>query len=239
MRTDFPKILCERPRRGGGPSKGRLKATKDPEDLPAKESMKSQHRDRRSLNENLSPLMRFLDSRVGRPWDDVYSEACKVIKPNSTVKNHVKVHLLQMVEQHTFLGDDGKAYYVPEFYLGRDSKFGAVCLEETRSRMNQFYVCPVTRNLLKSKRIPELDWNKREVEKQAKVLRVITDTTEIRKIEGIWYHITVLPEWPKQKGPVLLKDALGNTTREGSRFVKTKRQLSSKELKKFGIKNGL
>ena len=34
--------------------------------------------------------------RSGRPWNDVYSEACAVIKPDSIIRAHVKTHLLRI-----------------------------------------------------------------------------------------------------------------------------------------------
>lgn len=99
MRPDMHKVIVERPRPGsrfrfrkGDPLRNTQLA-----ELPVNESMKVRHHDRRCFNENLKPLQRWLSRQVGRPWDRVYSEACQVIKPTSTVKNHVKIHLLEYV----------------------------------------------------------------------------------------------------------------------------------------------
>jgi len=107
MRVDMHKVICERPR----PFSGSVNPKGDPyrklalEDQPAVESMKARHANTRPFNENLRPLEKWLRANVGRPWDKVYSEACEVIKPASTVRNHVKIHLLDMVARHVVLLD--------------------------------------------------------------------------------------------------------------------------------------
>jgi hypothetical protein len=108
MRSDMHKVIVERPRPRSGYSfrKGDPLRKIGWDELPARESMKIRHADRRYFNENLSPLRRWLERQVGRPWDHVYSDACKVIKPASTVKNHVKIHLLELVHRCVLLLDD-------------------------------------------------------------------------------------------------------------------------------------
>jgi hypothetical protein len=107
MRSDMHKVIVERPR----PRSGQSFSKGDPlrklawDELPSRESMKARHSDRRSFNENLNPLRRWLGRQVGRPWDLVYSEACGVIRPNSTVKNHVKTHLLELAHRNVVLTD--------------------------------------------------------------------------------------------------------------------------------------
>jgi hypothetical protein len=97
MRKDMFKIIVERPRRGGKDDK---KTTKNESSdmLPAKQSMKRAHYDRKELNENLAPLKRFLNKNVGRPWDKVYSEICDQISVNSTVQQHVRQHIPNYVK---------------------------------------------------------------------------------------------------------------------------------------------
>jgi hypothetical protein len=70
MRADMYKVIVERPRRGGGDRQYRPLPNDD--DAPARESLRSRHKQRKWLNENLRPLQRFLASQVGRPWDNVY-----------------------------------------------------------------------------------------------------------------------------------------------------------------------
>jgi hypothetical protein len=120
------------------------------EDLPAKESMAIRHRNNdRSFNENLAPLLRWLEKQVGRPWDRVYSEACQVIKPTSTVKNHVKIHLLEMVNLKITM-IDGRPCEVDRW--GKWDEVGSsgwAGYSEIRDK--QLYVNPQTRLLCKHK----------------------------------------------------------------------------------------
>ena len=124
------KVICERPRLGScGPWKRSGPKNVPLDALPRYQSMRGAHTDRKEFGENLAPLRRWLLAQVGRPWDEVYSEACKVIKPDSVVRNHIKFHLLGMVERHTFL------------------KNGEVCiLGEVPIKLLwgkwDFYVCP-------------------------------------------------------------------------------------------------
>ena len=82
MRGDMPKVIVERARRGAAPlRKGR--AVRDDDLALSKIGPKRHARLRggeKMLNENLSPLKRFLEKQVGRPWDKVWSEVCANLK---------------------------------------------------------------------------------------------------------------------------------------------------------------
>src|SRR5262249_25737995 len=124
----------ERPRVGGSrhrPDKGRLaqKLDSDPDNCRHNESMKFRWRNnRKSLNENLSPLYRFIQRQVGRPWDDVFSEICEHISVNSTVQNAVRAHIDDFVCKRVVMVD-AKPYSIRPY-----SKFGPV--------WQDFYVHP-------------------------------------------------------------------------------------------------
>jgi hypothetical protein len=45
------------------------------------------------LNENLQPLRRFLMSRRGKRWDDVYAELRRNLAPQSAIDMHIFQHL--------------------------------------------------------------------------------------------------------------------------------------------------
>lgn len=106
MRKDMAKVLVERSRTGGSRDR-RGRAPRSLEDLPNKVSMKRGHNDRKSLNENLSPLKRFLDSRVGKPWDQVYSEISANLKPSNAVQQHVRDHIWDFVKKDVFIAEGG------------------------------------------------------------------------------------------------------------------------------------
>ena len=57
------------------------------------------------FNEHLSPLRRFLDSNVGRPWDKVYSEICRHVDRGNVVQKHILTHLFDYVVVDTVLID--------------------------------------------------------------------------------------------------------------------------------------
>ena len=95
MREDFAKLLCERPRRGGGwERKGRPLRSGQP--MPAFQGLNRGVDERgggKWLNENLSPLKRYLARQVGRPWNKVHGEMRVHIKPGNTVQEHILTHV--------------------------------------------------------------------------------------------------------------------------------------------------
>lgn len=107
MRKDMFKVIVERPRVGGkGPTKRHRQANMDPDELPTKESMKAPYKygdNEKTLNENLSPLKRYLYKQVGRKWDDVFSEISEHLDSGSVVKKHVKDHVMWMINLHVIV----------------------------------------------------------------------------------------------------------------------------------------
>src|SRR5689334_8741261 len=106
MRPDMAKVIVERPRYGGGLKFQRNADRKwqclPVDERPRAEAIKARWRQSKvqpkRLNENLAPLRRFLRSRVGRPWDEVYSEICERINRDSAVQLHIWQHLWDYVE---------------------------------------------------------------------------------------------------------------------------------------------
>src|SRR5208282_4298320 len=98
MREDMSRVIVERPRLGGDRSRnGRAVAL---DDLPKQEGMRRRHvlsGDDKILNENLSPLRRYLERQVGRPWDKVYAEIARRLRADNTVQQHVRHHLADFV----------------------------------------------------------------------------------------------------------------------------------------------
>ena len=100
MREDMARVVIERPRYH---SSGRYREVRPRDvtrrdietlgDLPHCEGMRRPHVRRKSLFDLLGPLRKFLVRQVGRPWDNVYSEICERISPNSTVQLHILGHL--------------------------------------------------------------------------------------------------------------------------------------------------
>jgi hypothetical protein len=51
----------------------------------------------KELNEHLTPLRRFLEHSVGKRWNDVWSEICKIVPADTAVLKHVRDHVKQYV----------------------------------------------------------------------------------------------------------------------------------------------
>ena len=145
MRKDMSKVIVERPRVGGkSVRKGR--EPRDYDDYPQKESMSRRGPKRgyngKDLNENLSPLQRFMEKQVGRPWNKVFSEICENIKVTSTVQQHVRDHVKWMVETKG-LKKDGKKVL-------RHSRYSR-STDYMELRFGELYVDPDTGILCKYK----------------------------------------------------------------------------------------
>jgi hypothetical protein len=107
------------------------------------------------FNENLRPLERFLRTNCGRPWNKVYSEMARHLKPNSTVQRHVFVHLWQMVARNVEVRDGE---------LWNMSEWGPRKLGEHRWR-GEFYVCPKS-GLLREVKFPPRRAKKKAAKKK-------------------------------------------------------------------------
>ena len=115
MRSDMAKVAVERPRhRAYGERKGRWVSLErnvseeSAELLPKGQGMLQAHSARKSFNDHLGPLQKFLGRRIGRRWDDVHSEVCAVVKGRSTVLQHVLGHVEDFVLRHVQFDERGK-----------------------------------------------------------------------------------------------------------------------------------
>ena len=250
MRSDMAKVIVERPRVGGkGHKKGRPARELDENALH--EGMRApyvRHYNAKELNENLAPLLRFLNSRVGQLWDNVYSEICENIRVTNAVQDHIRVHVKQFVETATSVDKEGVIWingYRP-YPLAKDG-------------FTRFYVDP--RDGLLCRNPNHVSWTARQKEyraqqesKRLETARSLPNGVEIRKHEGIWYAVELTPVptpqlvtgWVDRKGnahkvrqavsvyDVLLKKFISET--HGT-YVCNKRQLSHQELKTYGVTN--
>ncbi len=237
MRPDMYQVIIERPRLGGSRAKGdgraRMRDRLDPEHAPNRGSMSRSH-GTKHLNENLAPLRRFLRSRIGRPWDEVYSEICAHINLSSAVQKHVLDHLRDMVYTHVVRRGD-------ELVM-----FGRYGLEplEARRWLACVYVCPDTGVLRPLKRRP-----RPRPAPDPDVIRQGADA-QLRRIDGVWYRLTLAPvpndtsfatavdvslgRRLAELGPswtlsTLLRERYGHY----NRYAVAKRQLGKKELRRL------
>lgn len=249
MRADMSKVIVERPRHGGKHvRKGR--ATSD-ELQPKCEGMRAPYMrnyQNKELNEYLSPLYRFLQSRVGQPWNAVWSEISANIRSDNAVQQHVRDHVKMWVCTATRLDEQGEIELLDRAY-GR----------QLDSTSTEFYVHPV--NGLLCLNTEFLSWKKRyQLNKQAQEAewhannKILPDGRKIARHEGIWYEIEERPVPPATRGKV--KGFLGNeyetwiavpaydvllkrtVNKTNGTYVVSKRQLSREELKRAGVSNG-
>ncbi len=193
MREDMSKILVERPRIGSNTGEAISRLTRrsfkqkfrlDPEDaFETRQSIQGHlggpKRHHKELNENLKPLRRFLLSKVGKPWNDVYSEIMSNINLNNAAQYHVWQHLIQLGEVQTKTYMEGNAVMVSSY--GSPRQVGYYGQEE-------FYVHPVTRKLECAARKQET-WRKKDNRDNNRYIDLKKPLIQWHKINGIWYEI--------------------------------------------------
>jgi hypothetical protein len=181
VREDMARVIVERPRIVDSfTRKGRVRPL---EELPKRLGMRRSQRERggyKTLNENLAPLRRFLERQVGRPWDKVYSEIAARLRADNTVQQHVRDHLkdfvatrpLRAVSTWRRWGDES-LWYQP------------------------LYVDPRDGILRRTDRLPDVRVRRRKEAEQHNRLvseRVeLSDTSELRRIDGMWYAVSLAP----------------------------------------------
>ncbi len=193
MRQDMYKVIVERPRRKGWDadndrhiSKQRLRhlVQEDCNDEELELGQIDRLWKTKKLNENLSPLVRFLRKNVGRPWDEVYSELRENLRMDSAVQYHVVQHLRYFVHLDVVMGDDGHIYreYGSWFYneqaLDLPSKYYRA--------QDVFYVHPETKILCVA--VPKgKKEHKQEAEQKKLYAHVqVNKFLQFRHINGSW-----------------------------------------------------
>jgi hypothetical protein len=180
MRADMAKVIVERPRLGG--SRNRKRRLGGFELLPTKEGMKRRWVDHKYLNENLSPLRRFLVSRVGQCWDAVYSELNEHLAVRNAVQQHVRTHLSSFVALHIRVAADGALEDEYRWRVGGRSS-------------HDLYVDPRDGILKrcrsdKAYRREAQERHQQRLAKEAKVEQVVLGPLrELHRLNGIWYEI--------------------------------------------------
>lgn len=230
MRADMAKVIVERPRLGGGVRrpkgcrKREVLAWRD--ELPAHEGIRRRW-DRASyqkhFNEHLSPLRRFLQSQVGRPWNKVHSEIASHLRVDSAVQSHVLDHLRDYVAIHVLV-IDGELYHGNGWHTGR-------------LLQSLFYVCPRTGLLRENKS----RW--RRPRRQPPPVEYVTldERRQLRQIGGIWYEVELAPIVPNSANcrDVVLRILVSQFSRGEARqtygsesYAVRKRQLNKREARR-------
>lgn len=248
MRKDFNKVLTERPR-VGHKDKHKLVRKKynssfdiNDEDGPlgGTEGMKKPYSDRKRNSDLWAAIRRFMASRVGCLWDDVWSEVNRDLHESDDMRAHWRVHCKIEVDEKVAVAPNGKLWRL----AGRGGWiFDSVerngwPLEGIPGCNKRFYVDPHTGILRKT---PKMVWPERarEIEHPPHGY-LMDDGVQIKYIEGIWYAVTVVarkmirfhPE--RIFGEKVLRPAYTTFEME---YDYHKRQLNKKELKKYEVRN--
>lgn len=240
MRKDMAKVIVERPRLGvrsadkRKPGRTRVVVDDDGEPLRAREPVRAKPGKTKSLNENLSPLKRYLAGNVGRPWNKVFSEISEHLRPTSTVQQHVRDHLDDFVATKTRMKNG--VVMVTRSFGGE---------EPAEEGYSLYYVHPRTGLLLKNKNYKRWGARWREAKKreaQARVsrMRVIDAKTELHLFDGVWWEVKLAKAGGGALPDVVVTASLSDMptdtlySRPGLRAT-AKRILSKAEKKKLGL----
>lgn len=196
MRRDMKHKIVERPRfdgYGNGDAIRQQRAAvrdmdiEELDQLPSKESMRRPHVvnwSQKELNENLNPLYRYLNKQAGRPWNDVYSEICEQIRPDSATQLHILQHVNDIVETHVKI-IDGRPYH--SNLSGWRSKYGDIPVKSYgRGSYDEMYVDP--RDGILKIAPPREKYRRRKPDPD--ILLSEDRLVQYHRIKGIWYMVT-------------------------------------------------
>src|SRR5262245_4514331 len=153
MRADMYKVIVERPRgwKGDDANADRRRRNPDgPQQLGMRAGYGPVH-----LNENLSPLRRFLLAQIGRPWNKVYSELTSHIDRRNTVQQHIHQHIEDFIATRVDVRD-GRIVDLSQRY-GLRTRDGAI--------RQEIYVDPRTGLICRNKAYRS--WRKNSAEQRA------------------------------------------------------------------------
>ncbi|RCJ27685.1 hypothetical protein A6770_25425 [Nostoc minutum NIES-26] len=140
------------------------------------------------LSDHLGPLRRFLRSKVGQPWNDVYSELCQRLKTNTMAGQHVLDHVWDYVERYVEIIDS-------ELY-SKSYRWYRIRLDG--SYRDRFYIHPQTGILCAVQKVPRKQKQKPE---QTDVV-IVDNYHQYHKLNEIWYLIT-FADFPPQTDYVM------------------------------------
>ena len=209
----------------------------------------------RSFSENLGALKGFIQKNIGKPWDAVYSQICSKCSPSGTVlEQHVHTHIPDFILTKTKL-IDGKVF--AQMFPGLGSY--VPLREERYYRRAMLYVDPTDGTI---KKLKSFKSEPRQTSQKIwrKYCRIINGKKYI--FFNGWFVITKIGDYSTDKSAFLadfscpffnkldkyiqrnhpidkfyarsyyLSDILN---KKNYCYVASKRQLSSREIKKLGL----
>lgn len=172
------------------------------------------------FSDNLSPLRRWLRSKVGQPWNIVYSELCQRIETKTLCGQHLMFHLWGFVERNVEIIDGVPYPKISPAYRQQPLAYWR----------DEFYVHPDTGILCFLKKIPK------ELPKKRDDVVVIDSCHQYRKLNNLWYFITLqkIPLWEDVTDVVLkvtIKPSIAKSEYGREVYAVSKRQCNKKEIK--------
>jgi len=177
MRDDFHKVVIERPR-GGSSNPSRKtgwsvdRARYDPEEeyaLSNRESMSWTRYGDKHFSDHLSPLRRYLEKQIGRPWRKIEGEIRKALDTRTVIGRHLWDHARVMVRTEVRMNPDGRPFDLRGYPI------------------SHLYVHPRSGLLLRPK--PWIEDEARARTRRLEQAREIAldATTRAEKIGDLWY----------------------------------------------------
>jgi hypothetical protein len=214
---------------------------------------------RPQLNENLTPLRRYLCAQVGRPWDRVYSEISKEIDRRNTVQQHIYQHLDDFIAIKVEWRGDRL------IDLRRSCRFWL----DGSAIHQKLYVDPDTGLIRRNKAYQSWRRATADAHRAARAeiemrRRILDDCTQLHRLAGGWFLVQIAPlphkhaaEFDTKRigirrenldarfdvllrrttSPVQKADAAARRELYGSdaAYAVSKRQLSRREMKAYGL----
>ena len=242
MRSDMSDLLVLRPRWGHAnrsavrSHRRHFNDRRGFDDATTHESSRRHYALRKCLSENFAPFLRYLGSRVGCRWDDVYADIRSVLRIDSATQLHVVQHIKDFVTTTTWYDDDGA--------LRGHRRSTPVFIDEVTWWRGAFYVDPsgVLRRVRRRRRTPPPPprSDARRIDDVCYVLR-----------HGVWFTVVLAPLGEGRWGRMSLNDPVDvifgsiakASPREARRFygrsdvyaVRLGQQLGKRALKRLGL----
>jgi hypothetical protein len=171
----------------------------------------------KSFTDLLGPLLRFLRSNVGRPWDAVYSEMSEHLDDRKTTGRHIFDHVEDAVTVNCY--EEGRVVYRCESWGGRPAPVEGLYVHP---RTGLLCFSPITRQ-------------KRPKEKEEVVRILIGRGKHCIKQNGIWHIAELKYGHATNESERSLPNF--NDHNRWPWLILRKKQCNTKELKRAGLKN--
>lgn len=237
MRSDMKDLIVEEPRWQGfgskrsykrGRQKPRILVDNDEdgvyiEDINHRRGKMA--RTSKQFGDHTLPLKRFLIKNVGRKWDDVWSDICQHTDLRTIRGRHLREHVGFWVEQQIKFDAEGNP-----MSIGGGSFFPL--------SSGNLYVHPETGILMRvplAGKSPKVKVNQ-DIRKDPSNPEAL-----LERVEGIWYRTTYTTS--QSVAYEKRSNGHGYVSRPSpwnaeALVIKSKKQLSSKELHRYGLSNG-